>query len=155
VGWYVALSPHFPLHLIYPSVYNFNLSHNPSLLSLRLTLENPETAMAWALSLLSHLSPSTNAPLHSIGLEFYVCPKKMPINAFSALDSLLVRSGLPGLKQVEIGLFAIPTSVEFVRVQEEMSGLRERGKVRCYMLGIKSQRSSRQLTPRISRYEAS
>lgn len=121
--------------------------------SIKLTLDNPETAMAWATTVLSSITVSSNPCLESIGLEFYADPKK--IDGWNGLDSLLVQSGLPELKQVEIGLFAIPTHADFIRVQEEMTGLGERGIVRWYRLGIKSQRSSRQLTPRISRYESS
>ncbi len=134
-------------------VYTFDLSRNSNLRSIRLTLDSPDTAMSWATTLLSSITESSNPCLESVGLEFYTDLKR--IEGWSGLDSLFVRSGLPELKQVEIGLFAIPTHAEFIRVQEEMSGLGERGTVRWYRLGIKSQRSSRQLTPRISRYESS
>ncbi|KAF8953992.1 hypothetical protein BDZ97DRAFT_1929115 [Flammula alnicola] len=133
------------------NVHAFNLSHNPGLRSIRLTLDDPETAMIWATTLLSSITEG-NTALESVGLEFYADPKK--INGWSDLDALFMRPKLSSLKQVEIGLFAIPTHADFITVKEEMCGLGNRGTVRWYQLGIKSQRSSRQLTPRISRYES-
>lgn len=107
--------------------------------------------MRWVLVLLSSITEN-NLALESIGLEFYVDPKKL--DSWDQVDSLLMRDELSTLKRVEIGLFAIPTHADFVSVREEMSGLEGRGIARWYQLGIKSQRSSRQLTPRISRYES-
>jgi len=107
--------------------------------------------MQWVLVLLSSITEN-NLALESIGLEFYVDPKKL--DSWDQVDSLLMRDELSTLKRVEIGLFAIPTHADFVNVREEMSGLDGRGIARWYQLGIKSQRSSRQLTPRISRYES-
>lgn len=108
--------------------------------------------MEWAITLLSTISTS-NAVLERVGLEFYADPKK--ITGWSDLDSLFMQPELVSLKQVDIGLFAIPTHVDFIAVKEEMQGLTNKDCVRWYQLGIKSQRSSRQLTPRISRYESS
>lgn len=119
--------------------------------SIRLTLENPETAMLWATDLLSSIT-SANTVLENVGLEFYVDLRKL--DGWADLDSLFVQPGLASLRQVEIGLFAIPTHSDFINVKEQMSGLESRGIVRWYQLGIKNQRSSRQLTPRISRYES-
>ncbi|KDR67792.1 hypothetical protein GALMADRAFT_257631 [Galerina marginata CBS 339.88] len=137
-----------------PGVWNvrpFNLSVNSGLRSIRLTLDDPATAMEWAVTLLSSITEN-NVALESVGLEFYADPKK--IVGWSDLDSLFTQSELVCLKRVEIGLFAIPTHADFIAVKEEMSGLGSRDIVRWYQLGIKSQRSSRQLTPRISRYES-
>ncbi|PPR04407.1 hypothetical protein CVT26_004232 [Gymnopilus dilepis] len=138
-----------------PGIWNvrpFNLSVNCGLRSIRLTLDDPSTAMEWAITLLSTISTS-NAVLERVGLEFYADPKK--ITGWSDLDSLFMQPELVSLKQVDIGLFAIPTHVDFIAVKEEMQGLTNKDCVRWYQLGIKSQRSSRQLTPRISRYESS
>lgn len=132
-------------------MYPFDLSRNAGLRSLRLTLDNPETAMSWATTLLSTIT-ETNLVLESVGLEFYADPKK--IEDWGALDALFMEPQLSSLKRVEIGLFAIPTHADFIYVKDEMSGLGSKGTVRWYRLGIKSQRSSRQLTPRISRYES-
>ena len=127
------------------------MSCNSGLRSIRLTLENPETAMLWATDLLSSIT-SANTVLENVGLEFYVDLRKL--DGWADLDSLFVQPGLASLRQVEIGLFAIPTHSDFINVKEQMSGLESRGIVRWYQLGIKNQRSSRQLTPRISRYES-
>ena len=132
-------------------VHPFNLSLNSSLRSIRLTLENPETAMAWATQLLSTISSPTSS-LKNIGLEFFTDLKKL--DGWADLDSLFVQPELACLRQVEIGLFAIPTHSDFIKVKEEMSGLESRGIARWYQLGIKNQRSTRQYTPRISRYES-
>lgn len=96
---------------------------------------------------------STSNVLECIGIEFFTDIKKL--EGWAELDSLLVRPELSSLRKVDIGLFASPTNVEFIRVREELSGLGSRGVLRLYQLGIKSQRSSGQLTPRISRYEYS
>ncbi|KAF9526870.1 hypothetical protein CPB83DRAFT_857133 [Crepidotus variabilis] len=143
---------HFHLKPGIWDVYPFNLSRNSGLRSIRLTLDNPEKALPWAIALLSTMSATTNPYLESVGLEFYSDPKK--IDGWSELDALFIQPELSGLKQVEIGLFAIPTHADFKRVQDEMDGVVAREIVRWYRLGIKSQKSSRQLTPRISRYEA-
>jgi hypothetical protein len=132
-------------------VHSFNLSYNSGLRSIRLTLENPETAMHWATNLLSSIT-STNTALKNVGLEFFTDLKKL--EGWVDLDSLFVQPELASLRQVEIGLFAIPTHSDFIKVKEEMSGLESRGIARWYQLGIKNQRSTRQLTPRISRYES-
>jgi hypothetical protein len=130
------------------------LSYNSGLRSIRLTLENPETAMQWATNLLSSLSSTNNTSLLSVGLEFFTDLKKMDGGGWVDLDSLFLQPQLASLRQVEIGLFAIPTHSDFIKVKEEMSGLESRGIARWYQLGIKNQRSTRQLTPRISRYES-
>ena len=128
------------------------MSFNSGLRSIRLTLENPETAMHWATHLLSSISSTTNSSLLNVGLEFFTDLKKL--QGWVDLDSLFVQPELASLRQVEIGLFAIPTHSDFIKVKEEMSGLESRGIARWYQLGIKNQRSTRQLTPRISRYES-
>ena len=136
------------------------MSYNSGLRSIRLTLENPETAMQWATNLLSSISSSTNnnnstsssSSLLNVGLEFFTDLKKL--NGWADLDSLFLQPQLASLRQVEIGLFAIPTHSDFIKVKEEMSGLESRGIARWYQLGIKNRRSTRQLTPRISRYES-
>ncbi|KAF9478356.1 hypothetical protein BDN70DRAFT_895767 [Pholiota conissans] len=134
------------------NVHPFNLSHNSGLRSIRITLDDPETAMSWATSILTTLTAGCNTALTSIGLEFYADPKK--INGWAELDALFMRPALASLHQVEIGLFAIPAHVDFISVKDEMRGLGKREIVRWYQLGVKSQRSSRQLTPRISTYES-
>ena len=107
--------------------------------------------MHWATNLLSSIT-SANTALKNVGLEFYVDLKKL--DGWVDLDSLFTQPELASLGQVEIGLFAIPTHSDFIKVKEEMSGLESRGIARWYQLGIKNQRSTRQLTPRISRYES-
>ena len=107
--------------------------------------------MLWATDLLSSIT-STNTALENIGLEFFADLKKL--DGWANLDSLFMQPEFACLRQVEIGLFAIPTHSDFIKVKEEMSGLESRGIARWYQLGIKNQRSSRQLTPRISRYES-
>jgi hypothetical protein len=126
------------------------LGHNCGLRSIRLTLDDVNTAIDWATTLLSSVT-SRNA-LESIGLEFYVDLKRL--EGWSSLDALLVRPELASLQQVDIGLFASPSHAEFIKVKEELNGVEDRCVVRLYQLGLKSQRSNRQLTPRISRYEA-
>ncbi|KAF8802719.1 hypothetical protein BYT27DRAFT_7111750 [Phlegmacium glaucopus] len=133
------------------NVHSFNLSCNSRLRSIRLTLEDPDTAMEWATVLLSSIT-TTNTVLENVGLEFYADIKKL--DGWADLDSLFVQPEFASLRQVEIGLFAIPTHADFIKVKEQMRGLESRGVVRWYQLGIKSQRSSRQLTPRISQYES-
>lgn len=132
-------------------VHSFNLSYNSGLRSIRLTLENHETAMQWATDLLSSIT-TRNTALESVSLEFYADIKKL--DGWADLDLLFVEPQLASLRQVEIGLFAIPTHADFIKVKEQMRGLESRGVARWYQLGIKSQRSSRQLAPRISRYES-
>jgi hypothetical protein len=147
-------SSRFLLNLVFSIsslVHSFNLSYNSGLRSIRLTLENSETAMHWATDLLSSIT-STNTALENVGLEFFADLKKL--NGWATLDSLFIQPELTSLRQVEIGLFAIPTHSDFIKVKEEMSGLESRGIARWYQLGLKNQRSSRQLTPRISRYES-
>lgn len=130
----------------------FDLSYNPGLQSIRLTLDVTETAMDWALAILSSIS-SANTALSSIGLEFFADPKR--ISRWGELDALFMGPSLEGLRQVEIGLFAsLNNGADFAAVKHEMRNLDARGIVRWYQLGLKSQRSSRQLTPRISQYES-
>ncbi|KAH9484814.1 hypothetical protein JR316_0001716 [Psilocybe cubensis] len=135
------------------SVYPFDLSVNTGLRSLRLTLEDDPTtaAMDWAMKMLSSITES-NAVLESVGIEFYAEPKKM--TGWRELDALFMQPQFESLKRVEMGLFAIPTHADFIAVKEEMSGLGSRDIVRWYQLGKNRQRSSRQLTPMISRYES-
>lgn len=133
-------------------VHRFDLSINANLRSIKLTLEDPPLALLWVQTLLDSVSP-TNV-LEHIALEFYTDLKQM-VDGWAELDSLLLRPELGGLRQVEIGLFALPTSAEFARVVEGLAGLQARGVLRTYQLGLKSKRSSQQLMPRISRYESS
>ena len=129
----------------------FDLSHNTGLRSIRLTLDVPETAIDWATTILASISPQ-NTALVSVGLEFYVDPKR--ISEWGALDALFMHPALSALQQVEIGLFAYPNQADFIAVKEEMRGLDARGVVRWYQLGVKSHKSNPGLTPRISQYEA-
>lgn len=143
---------HFHFKTGYLDVYPFDLSINANLRSIKLTLEDPPLALLWVQTLLNSISP-TNV-LEHIALEFYTDLKQM-VDGWAELDSLLLRPELGGLRQVEIGLFALPTSAEFARVVEELAGVQARGVLRMYRLGLKNQRSSQQLMPRISRYESS
>ncbi|TFK44090.1 hypothetical protein BDQ12DRAFT_672368 [Crucibulum laeve] len=131
-------------------VHAFDLGVNSGLRSIRLTLEEPEIAMDWVMTLLTSIT-NYNV-LERIGLEFYMGLGKL--EGWSALDALLVRPELSSLRQVEIGIFAPPSHADFIKVNEELGGIEGRGILRLYQLGIKSQRSSRQLTPRISHYES-
>ncbi|KAF9557491.1 hypothetical protein CPC08DRAFT_736735 [Agrocybe pediades] len=136
------------------NVQPFDLSVNSGLRSIKLTLDDPATAMDWTLTLLSTITLQ-NALLTSVGLEFYIDPKK--VSNWDELDALFTvhaASELASLQQVEIGLFALPTNPDFLAVKEKMAGLDAKGIARWYQLGVKSHRSSRQLTPRISRYES-
>ncbi|KAF9455363.1 hypothetical protein BDZ94DRAFT_1370405 [Collybia nuda] len=132
-------------------VHSFDLGRNSGLRTIRLTFEDPSRAITWVKTLLSTLSPSNL--LECIGIEFFTDIKKL--EGWAELDALLVRPELGALRTVDIGLFASPTNAEFARVRGELQGLGARGVLRLYQLGIKSQRSSGQLTPRISRYEYS
>lgn len=132
------------------TVHSFDLGQNLGLRSIRLTLEEPDSAMLWITSLLSSILAGN--VLERVGLELYIDLKKL--SGWGALDALLVRPELSSLRQVEIGLFASPTHPEFIKVKEALAALESRGVLRLYQLGIKSQRSSRQLTPRISGYES-
>lgn len=107
--------------MLYVSVHSFDLSRNSGLRSIRLTLEDPLSAIAWVQTLLSSLSP-TNI-LERLGIEFYADLKKM--DGWAELDSVLAELG--SLREVEIGLFAPPSHSEVVRVKEELSGLAGRG----------------------------
>ena len=108
--------------------------------------------MDWVTTFL--LSISSSSTFLRLALEFYVDMKRLT-DGWETLDSLLSDQGLlaPSLQQVEIGLFASPSSAEFLRVAEQLGGVKERAELRLYQLGCKSQRSNRQLSPRISRYE--
>jgi len=132
-------------------VHFFDLSLNPGLRSIRLTLDDPITAMEWAVTILSSIDDK-NVALDSVGMEFYADPKK--ITGWDRLDALFMQRAFASLKQVEIGLFAQPSHADFLAVKEAMSGVEGKGIARWYQLGVKSHRSSRQLTPRISRYES-
>ncbi|KAH0589701.1 hypothetical protein H2248_005423 [Termitomyces sp. 'cryptogamus'] len=130
----------------------FDLSTNYNLHSMKLTLEDAAVALSWVMALLGSIS-TTNS-LENICLEFYT-PLKDMTNGWEALDALFSREEFNGLKQVDIGLFALSTSPEYIRVTESLAGLSSRGIVRFYRLGLKGQRSNHQLTPRISRYDSS
>ncbi|KAG6844840.1 hypothetical protein H0H87_003271 [Tephrocybe sp. NHM501043] len=129
----------------------FDLSANYNLRTIKLTLENAAFAVPWVMALLG--SVSTTNSLESVCLEFYT-PLKDIVDGWEALDSLFLRDEFNGMKQVEIGLFALSTSPEYIRVTELLTGLSARGVVRFYRLGLKSQRSNQQLMPRISRFES-
>lgn len=120
-------------------MHSFDLGQNLGLRSIRLTLEEADSAMHWITSLLSSMLAGN--VLERVGLEFYVDLKIL--SGWGALDSLLMRPELSSLRQVEIGLFAPPTHPEFIKVKEELSTLESHGILRLYQLGIKSQRSSR------------
>ncbi|KAF6744892.1 hypothetical protein DFP72DRAFT_974579 [Ephemerocybe angulata] len=132
------------------NVQPLDLSRNTGLRSLRLTLEEPDTAMDWVTTFLSNIKGTT--VLERIGLEFYVDVRRL--DGWKTVDTLLAQTELAAsLRQVEIGLFASPSNCDFVRTEQELRGVKGRVELRLYQLGLKSQRSNRQLTPRISRYE--
>ncbi|TFK22216.1 hypothetical protein FA15DRAFT_657705 [Coprinopsis marcescibilis] len=129
-----------------------DLTRTTNLRSVRLTLEEPDTAMDWALTLLSCIkSTASSSTIERIALEFFVGAKD--IVGWSYLDTLLSHLDFASLRQVEIGLFASPTQPDFIRADAHLTGLKGRAELRIYQLGLKSQRSKRQLSPRISRYE--
>lgn len=130
-------------------MHSFNLCRNPGLRSIRLTLEDPLRAITWVQTLLSSLSPANI--LERLGIEFYADLKR--IVGWAELDSVLAE--ISSLREVDIGLFAPLAHPEVVRVKEELRVLGDRGVLHIYQLGTKSQRPTSQLTPRISRYEAS
>jgi hypothetical protein len=102
--------------------------------------------MQWATTLLSSIISSSTSSLENVGLEFFTDLKKLDGSGGGGwvdLDSLFVQPELASLRQVEIGLFAIPTHSDFIKVKEEMKGLESRGIARWYQLGIKNQRSTR------------
>ncbi|RXW19786.1 hypothetical protein EST38_g6074 [Candolleomyces aberdarensis] len=136
------------------NVQPFNLSSTTGLRSLRLTLEEVDTAMDWVTTFISSIiqaSSSASGVLERIGLEFYIDVRKL--DGWKELDALLSQPELVALRHIDIGLFASPSNPDFVRVDKQFR-VRERGvDVRLYQLGLRSQKSHRQLTPRISRYE--
>lgn len=89
--------------------------------------------------------------IERIALEFFVDVKKL--EEWDRLDSLLAHPEFASLKHVEIGIFASPSQSSFIRVDTHLAALKDRAELRLYQLGLKSQRSKRQLSPRISRYE--
>ncbi|KAG6864967.1 hypothetical protein C0991_005916 [Blastosporella zonata] len=143
---------HFHFKMGESDPHAFDLSANFNLRSIKLTLENAAHALPWVMALLGSIS-TTNA-LESVCLEFYT-PLKEMLDGWDVLDSLFLREEFNGMKQVDIGLFALSTSPEYIRVTESLAGLSARGIVRFYRLGLKSQRSNQQLMPRISRFESS
>lgn len=149
----VSVGPSLEVLHLKPGCWNvqpFDLSRNTGLRSLRLTLEEGDTAMDWVTALLSHIKVS--AKLERIGLEFFVDVKRL--DGWKTVETLLMQPELAAsLRQLEIGLFASPAHADFVRTQTQLSAVKERVELRIYQLGLKSQRSNRQLTPRISRYE--
>ncbi|KAF8893617.1 hypothetical protein BD779DRAFT_1669880 [Infundibulicybe gibba] len=131
-------------------VHPFNLAHNPNLNSLRITLEDPTTALEWTTTLLPSIAASHT--LERIAVEFYIDLKKTAdATGWAALDSAFSRCD--SLRRVEIGLFAHPGSPDFIKVKQSLKLAGGRGIVQFYQLGIKNQRSSSELTPRISRFE--
>ncbi|EAU90929.1 hypothetical protein CC1G_02316 [Coprinopsis cinerea okayama7 len=128
-----------------------DLSHSTCLRSVRLTLEEADTALEWAIELLCCIKSSASCIIERVALEFFIDPNKL--DGWEHLQSLLSESEFSSLKQVEIGLFASPTRAGFIRAETQLAGLKDRAELRLYHLGLKSQRSKRQLSPRISRYE--
>ena len=128
-----------------------DLSCTTNLRSLRLTLDEPDTAMDWALTLLSCLKSATTCVIERIALEFFVDIKKL--EGWDSLDALLTQPEFASLKHVELGIFASPSQAIFTQTEEALAGVKEKAELRMLQLGLKSQRSKRQLSPRISRYE--
>jgi hypothetical protein len=128
-----------------------DISCTTSLRSLRLTLDEPDTAMDWALTLLSCLKSAAACVIERIALEFFVDIKKL--EGWDTLDALLTQPEFGSLKHVELGLFASPSQAIFTKTEEDLAGVKQKAELRMYQLGLKSQRSKRQLSPRISRYE--
>ncbi|KAH6906540.1 hypothetical protein BKA70DRAFT_1287952 [Coprinopsis sp. MPI-PUGE-AT-0042] len=128
-----------------------DLSFTTTLRSLRLTLDEPDTAMDWALTLLSCLKSAAACVIERIALEFFVDIKKL--EGWDTLDALLTQPEFSSLKHVELGLFASPAQAIFTKTEGDLAGVKQKAELRMYQLGLKSQRSKRQLSPRISRYE--
>ncbi|KAG6828892.1 hypothetical protein H0H92_006398 [Tricholoma furcatifolium] len=137
---------HFHFKMGESDPHRFDLNANFNLRSIKLTLEDAAVALPWVVALLGSFSTTNN--LESVCLEFYTPLKDM--DGWEGLDALFLREEFTGLKQIDIGLFALPTSPEYIRVTSSLAGLSARGIVRFYRLGLKSQRSKQQLTSRIS-----
>ncbi|ESK88748.1 hypothetical protein Moror_1265 [Moniliophthora roreri MCA 2997] len=116
-----------------------DLSYNISLRCIWLTLEEDVGVLSWIAGLLSTLpNPST---LERIALELYTDPKRLNMEDWRTVRKVL--SEAPGAN-VNLGIFASPNSVEFLRVKEEMSAVNESEpttQVRVYQLGTKRQGS--------------
>ncbi|KAG7098157.1 hypothetical protein E1B28_000127 [Marasmius oreades] len=98
-----------------------DLSLATSLRSIRLTLEEDSGVLQWISSLLYTIpSPSV---LERIALELYTDPKRLPLDGWRILSKVIGSSPQfsDRLTHVHIGLFASPTSNEFVRVHEAMT----------------------------------
>ncbi|KAG6874863.1 hypothetical protein C0993_011886, partial [Termitomyces sp. T159_Od127] len=90
----------------------FDLHPNPSLSTLKLTLEDAAHALPWVPALLARL-PRANALTH-VRLELYTPLAALASSshaaAWTALDAFFARDAFASLRRVDIGLFALPTS---------------------------------------------
>ncbi|KAF9027633.1 hypothetical protein BDZ89DRAFT_1066749 [Hymenopellis radicata] len=126
-----------------------SLRHCSNLRSLRLTLEDYPDILGWVVDMISSITVSCT--LEHVAIEFFIDPKKL--TRWDAIDGVLSR--FDSLKQVAIGVFAQHTQPEFLRVQDDMAGLRERGVLRVYELARRHQnhKMCSGLTPMISSFE--
>ncbi|KAF5328738.1 hypothetical protein D9619_011589 [Psilocybe cf. subviscida] len=132
----------------------FSLSRNTGLKSLRVTLDDPATAIRWAVALMMSIS-ADNTALESVEFEFYFDVKKIANGAWSELDAVFEWPIFASLRRIDVGLWAIPAHPDFISVQREMSSLSSRGDtVRWYQLATPSHRNNRHLTPLLSQYES-
>ncbi|KAK0203096.1 hypothetical protein DFS33DRAFT_1262110 [Desarmillaria ectypa] len=118
--------------------------------SLRLTLDEHPASLVWVSNVLTSIP--VPGILEHVAIEVYIDPKKLM--GWRAIDNILTRSGaFDSLKEVAIGVFAHPANAEFLKVQEGLAGLKERGLLRLYQLATKSQKLCSELTPMISSFE--
>lgn len=118
--------------------------------SLRLTLDEHPASLVWVTNVLTSIP--VPGILEHVAIEVYIDPKKLM--GWRAIDNILTRSGaFDSLKEVAIGVFAHPANAEFLKVQEGLAGLKERGLLRVYQLATKSQKLCSELTPMISSFE--
>ncbi|KAK0488614.1 hypothetical protein IW261DRAFT_1440535 [Armillaria novae-zelandiae] len=118
--------------------------------SLRLTLDEHPASLVWVTNVLTSIP--VPGILEHVAIEVYIDPKKLM--GWRAIDNILTRPGaFDSLKEVAIGVFAHPANAEFLKVQEGLAGLKERGLLRVYQLATKSQKLCSELTPMISSFE--
>lgn len=132
------------------SVQPMTLERCARLRSLRLTLDEHPASLVWVTNVLTSIP--VPGILEHVAIEVYIDPKKLM--GWRAIDNILTRSGaFNSLKEVAIGVFAHPANAEFLKVQEGLAGLKERGLLRVYQLATKSQKLCSELTPMISSFE--
>lgn len=126
-----------------------DLGYCSNLRSLRLTLEEYPDILGWVFDVISSIPVC--GTLEHVALEFFIDPKKL--GNWVGIDEVLSR--FDSLKEVAIGVFAQHTHAEFLRVQDDMRGLRERQVLRVYELARRTQshKLCSRLTPMISSFE--